>query len=139
MATETGTISPQADILKLLEEGAYLEAMATWLVAKDSLGSDQASGSQVASALNDLFYRAKDIVAVNVSVKLVHSEGGREGEGSQVDRVYLIKTDEVERFVRTTGFYDSYNGTEWDGSFERVYPQRYIETRYIATQKPDEV
>lgn len=51
-----------------------------------------------------------------VNVRLFHSQGGGEGEGSYALRVFEVSTltGEVFAYVGRTGFYDSWNGTEWD-------------------------
>lgn len=51
-----------------------------------------------------------------VSVSLFYSQGGGEGEGSYAIRVFKVSTlnGEVFAYVGRTGFYDSWNGTDWE-------------------------
>jgi len=72
---------------------------------------------------------------------LVHSEGGGEGEGESVDRVFAIaapglslsdgKVDGALAYVRITGYYTSEEGTEWDSSWEPVEPRAVVVTQYF--------
>lgn len=61
----------------------------------------------------------------------VHSEGGGEGEGEYVERVFAVKDgDEALVYFRITGFYSSYNGTDWDDGFSIVEPYQKTITLY---------
>lgn len=64
--------------------------------------------------------------------RLAYSEGGGEGEGEYVERVLGIKVGQEEVFLRTTGFYESYNGTEYSGEWVQVFPQEVTVVRYAA-------
>lgn len=68
----------------------------------------------------------------DLTVNEVHSVGGREGEGEHAERVYVV-TDGVEEyfFFEIVGFYDSYEGTEWDHFFI-VEPYEVMVTKYRA-------
>lgn len=71
-----------------------------------------------------------------VFIKLVHSEGGGEGEGDYVERVMAVNIDgEVVSYVRVTGYYESYNGTEWNGDWELVEPREVTVTQYFPLQR----
>lgn len=71
---------------------------------------------------------------VAVTWNIVHSEGGSEGEGEYVERViHFCVGGEPEIFLRTTGFYESYNGTEWSGEWQVVYPREVLVTQYFET------
>jgi hypothetical protein len=52
-------------------------------------------------------------------------QGGYEGGGETVVRVYKIvdHTHNEIIYLRRTGYYSSYNGTEWDDTLEQVYPK----------------
>lgn len=71
-----------------------------------------------------------------ISIKIVHGVGGGEGGGEEVDRVIKftdIKTGE-KAFVRVTGFYNSYEGTEWyPEEAEAVEPREVTVTQYFKT------
>ena len=59
---------------------------------------------------------------VNYKVNEEEHFGG-EGQGDEMWKVFSItdtKTDKVVTNVRVTGYYDSWNGTEWDGQLDIV-------------------
>lgn len=73
--------------------------------------------------------------AQNHTLEVVESEGGHEGEGEYVCRVYAVVNAKGESvlYVRQTGFYESYNGTEWDDTLVQVYPREVMVTQYHET------
>lgn len=76
------------------------------------------------------------IDGVTFKFELVHSEGGGEGEGEYVERVYRVSSPNlVEVFLRDQGFYESYNGTEMNGDFRVVYPHTVTVIRYAEAGK----
>lgn len=61
----------------------------------------------------------------------VYSEGGGEGEGEHVERVFAVQDgDEVLVYFEIDGYYASYNGTEWDEHFTIVEPYQKTVTLY---------
>lgn len=63
----------------------------------------------------------------------VYSEGGGEGGGEHVERVFKISNSTGESmFFRITGYYASYAGTEWNGDFEEVEPREVLVTQYFS-------
>ena len=66
-----------------------------------------------------------------ITLWLAHHVGGGEGEGEYVERVLGIKVDDKEVFLRTTGFYSSYEGTDWSGEWEHVEPREVTVVRYF--------
>lgn len=63
----------------------------------------------------------------------VYAEGGNEGGGEHVERVYaVLDGSNVIAHFRFTGFYQSYNGTEWNDVFERVEPREVVVTQYFT-------
>ena len=60
-------------------------------------------------------------------LKLVHREGGGEGGGEYVERVFQFEDSDL--FVKITGYYYSYEGTTYDG-IEQVAPQQKTITVY---------
>lgn len=67
-------------------------------------------------------------------LRVVHSEGGSEGQGEYVERVAaLIKDGEKLLHFKVTGCYYSYDGTTWDDDFEIVYPREVVVTQYFKT------
>jgi hypothetical protein len=70
---------------------------------------------------------------LGLTYQLVHQEGGHEGGGESVDRVYALKdfvSGDVHAFIRQTGYYYSHNGTEWDDGLNQVYAREVMITIY---------
>ena len=68
----------------------------------------------------------------NLNAKLVDKIGGNEGGGDQVDWVFeFIENGISLGFLRFTGFYDSYNGTEWNETIVEVLPRQVTVTKYF--------
>ena len=65
--------------------------------------------------------------------ELVYSEGGGEGEGEHVDRVYKVTIGTEFLYLRRTGHYDSYNGIDWNNDWAVVYPREVVVTQYFET------
>lgn len=63
-------------------------------------------------------------------VSCVVENGGYEGGGESVERVSKIKVGDLEFFVRETGYYYSYHGTDWHGDFSIVEPKQKTITVY---------
>jgi hypothetical protein len=79
--------------------------------------------------------------AVNgFTLKLVYSEGGGEGEGEQVERVYaLIETDNADThlaYCELDGAYYSHDGLYWDAMPYVVYPREVVVIKY-GKDKPN--
>lgn len=60
------------------------------------------------------------------SVQVVDRQPGREGGGENIYIVFKVG----ERFFKKTGYYASYDGSNWDGSFTEVTPQDRVVTFY---------
>lgn len=60
--------------------------------------------------------------------KKVHSEGGGEGGGSYVVRVFHF--EKFDTYLKLEGHYSSYEGTEWDDNFTIVKPEQKTITVY---------
>lgn len=83
--------------------------------------------------VNAFYYGDSDIDedtlrAIFGEVEIVDSEGDREGGGDYAMKVFLFKDHNV--FIKTTGFYSSYNGTEWDENWSNVSPKEKTITIY---------
>lgn len=78
-------------------------------------------------------YEETTIDGISVLYKLAYGEGGGEGEGDYVERVLEFRIDQQVTFVRATGCYDSYNGTEWNADWTVVYPREVVVTQYFDT------
>lgn len=89
-------------------------------------------------------YELADNASVHgIALKTVESEGGGEGGGDSVTRVYEVLKNvtpgkkrgfeggETICFLRSCGYYSSEEGTEWDNDFDRVYPRQVVVTQYF--------
>jgi hypothetical protein len=79
----------------------------------------------------------------DLDISTVVYEGGGEGGGEKVVRVYKI-VDHVHNeitYIRRTGCYYSYDGIEWDDTLEQVYPKSVEVIMYhnAAGEQYDEV
>lgn len=71
--------------------------------------------------------------ALGVTLKVEESEGGGEGEGEYVKRVFSFNLPGAESvYLVVNGCYYSYDGTHWDAEFTRVYPREVLVTRYFT-------
>jgi len=60
--------------------------------------------------------------------KIVHQEGDREGGGDHSEVV--VHFEEHDIYLKATGYYSSYNGTEWNDEMTEVRPQEKVITVY---------
>lgn len=69
-----------------------------------------------------------------ITATYVDGDGGSEGGGESVERVYQIEHEgKTVCFLRSTGSYYSHEGIFWDNSFEIVYPHEVLVTQYRIT------
>lgn len=61
--------------------------------------------------------------------ELVSQVGGYEGEGDYVSRVIHFKKHSF--YAKITGFYSSYEGTEWNNDWSEVKPQEKTIAVYV--------
>jgi len=83
-------------------------------------------------SVDDLKWGGVINVVNGFSIKSVHEEGDTEGGGEHSEIVYAIidsKDDDLTYF-KYTGFYSSYNGTNWHDKYEIVYPRQVMITEY---------
>lgn len=66
------------------------------------------------------------------SFKLVHRQGGGEGQGEHVERVWQHLPS--GRFLRATASYYSYDGISGWSDFEYVKPVEVTVTKYVAEE-----
>lgn len=59
---------------------------------------------------------------------IIHSEGDREGGGDYSCVVRHFEDHNV--YIQVTGYYSSYNGTDWDSEFSEVKPVERTVTFY---------
>ena len=71
-------------------------------------------------------------------VTVAHQEEGFDGGGDHVEVVLRVEppmtdyNESLVRYFRKTGYYSSYEGTEWDGAFEEVEPRQVTVTQYFT-------
>jgi hypothetical protein len=72
--------------------------------------------------------------AGGIYLELVDSEGGGEGEGEYVHRIWAVRADghETISYLRVTGYYQSYAGTEYNDDWTIVEPREVVVTQYFA-------
>ncbi len=63
-------------------------------------------------------------------IETVYSKGGCEGGGDEAVRVFKF-IDHGGICVKITGYYSSYEGTEWNGDWKEVKPQEKTITVYV--------
>lgn len=65
---------------------------------------------------------------------LIERVGGREGSGEHTHSIMSMvnaTTGEVVGYVRMTGTYNSYDGTEWDEDFVEVVQREVMVTQFF--------
>ena len=66
--------------------------------------------------------------AIFGKTEVVDSQGDKEGGGDYAMKVFLFKDHNI--FIKVTGFYSSYNGTDWEGDWMNVSPKEKTITVY---------
>lgn len=80
-------------------------------------------------------YRFKPIEIENHELEEVDGEGGDEGEGEYVERVYAIRKNTKHlAYIRVTGCYISYDGTTWDSEYKQVFPHQVTRIEYTENR-----
>lgn len=125
--------------LVLTDPTAFANKFA-WLLSGYQPHGDMSASP--AGIFDEMVHHRNGAFEGDIVVKLEESHGGGEGEGETVSRVYSVSRrlgkDQVLAYIKATGCYYSHDGTYWDDSFTRVYPQRYIAVRFTDTQLEDE-
>lgn len=67
-----------------------------------------------------------------VTLQIVYSEGGGEGEGQHVERVIKATCAAGTAYWRVTASYDSWSGTEWNSEVDVVFPKEVTATQYFT-------
>jgi hypothetical protein len=89
------------------------------------------TGIHASEALNNSYARVRFQIADGFSVKRVYAEGGGEGEGEYVERVFCIEHGEQSWHIKTTGSYYSYDGISWSGEFTFCEAREVVVTQYF--------
>ena len=61
-------------------------------------------------------------------VKEISSVGDKEGGGEYSEKVFYFEKHNV--YLKVTGFYSSYNGTDWNNDWTEVFPKEKLITVY---------
>lgn len=72
---------------------------------------------------------------LDVKLDLVYSEGDCEGGGDYSEQVYKYESEKEIIYLKITGFYSSYHGTDWDSEILRVYPIQVTTTKYKTEEQ----
>lgn len=74
---------------------------------------------------------AGEVVPHLGTVKVMDTYRGGEGGGEDIELVFEITfEDGTVRWFRKTGYYQSYDGSNWDGAFKEVRPVQRMVTFY---------
>lgn len=93
---------------------------------------------EIGESLNTFDYDGGPNETINgFELASVYSEGGTEGGGEHAEVVVGIFEGENDlAYIRLTGYYCSYEGTEWhESSIEQVYPREVVVTQYFNTKE----
>jgi hypothetical protein len=89
------------------------------------------TGEEVSESLGRLFNYCDIELADGFDFEEVYSEGGGEGGGEYVERVWEIKYGGTHiAFVRTIGSYYSHDGIYWSGDFWFCEPKEVVVVEY---------
>ena len=72
----------------------------------------------------------EDFNSSELPIELVHAEGGHSGDGEYAERVFEHDNNGEKIYVKITGFYSSYDGTDWDSDLKQVSPLKKTITVY---------
>lgn len=104
---------------------AFLEALA--------LAREDGDAAITTSDVYEVEELDEDDVVDGIYIKIVDSEGGGEGEGDYVHRIWgVFKGGNTLSHIRVTGYYQSYNGTEYNDDWTLVVPRDVLVTQYFA-------
>lgn len=77
-------------------------------------------------------------VVDGISIQIAHSEGGGEGQGDYVERVWEVRHGSTTlSFIRVTGYYESYAGTEYNDDWSLVVPREVVHIKYFSVDGTD--
>lgn len=131
-STEQLAALANTNIKEFLEDFAAANEIHNWW------NGDEFEEEVMPSSWKPLEHPGADLNGLRID--LVYSEGGGEGEGDHVERVFAIKNVDgsIISHFRLTGFYSSNYGTEWDepSEVERVYPRQVMVTQYFNEPAP---
>ena len=78
-------------------------------------------------------FNGKEVSKIKLGkIKLVHEEGGNEGEGEDMSKVFYFEEHDV--YLRMDGFYSSFGGSEWYELYH-VEPKEVMVIQYESVKK----
>jgi hypothetical protein len=101
-------------------------AAEAWLAKRETEGT--LSAQQLGESYNRLPNLDLDF---GESLEMVDSDGGSEGDGEYMDKVFKVQVGAEEFFFRITGTYNSWDSSMWNESFEIVQPVQVMRTEYV--------
>lgn len=119
------------EIAEAIAAGAtqFVDLLLAWAAYKDGENFDDEEDALSISELENIGD------SLGFDIECVDSTGGYEGEGDYVERIIKITGpvmgEPKDIYVRVTGSYSSYEGTEWDSDVEYVYPREVMVTQYF--------
>ena len=128
-----GTPSPSSlELLALTSPGEFVERFLEGVDRERNASGSKSSGATLEN-LTGSWRRTEPHVVEGLSVVCKVREGGGEGEGESVHRVYAVVKDGVEiAHFSTNGYYSSDYGTDWDNEYTTVYPRQVVVTQYFT-------
>jgi len=128
-----GTPAPTSlELLATANPRAFLEAFLDGVELERNANDRKSIGATLDSYSFKRGQHNKDGFSIACKVR----EGGGEGEGESVYRVYAVVKDGVEiAYFATNGYYASDYGTDWDDEFTLVYPRQVVVTQYFTTKE----
>jgi hypothetical protein len=116
------------DLLAVTDARGFLDAFL------EALG-----GEISATDVYEIEELSSDDVADGIYLELVDSEGGHEGGGEYVHRIWAVrKGANTLSHLRVTGYYQSYAGTEYNEDWTLVVPREVVVTQYFAVDGSDD-
>lgn len=130
---------PSLELLAITSPNEFVPAFLKALgISQDMYSRNGSSARSTGATLDGLFGWRRDKVpmAEGLVLKCVESEGGGEGEGESVSRVYAVVKNGIEiAHFTTNGYYSSDYGTDWDDIYTTVYPRQVVVTQYFTSKE----
>ncbi len=119
------------DLLLLIENGDFTGFVRQFCA--EYTGTVWSDKQQVFDSICST-YKEKPMTVDGLTVTLVDSQGGEEGDGEYVERNFRIDDGETGiAHFQITGCYTSDYGTEWDIDAMRVYPKEVMVIQYVTS------
>lgn len=106
------------------------------LLSAEGLDKDADGRRSLAATLENHLYYDKPYINGAFTFNRMVRDGGGEGEGESVYRVYSVaRNGEVITYFSVCGYYSSDYGTTWDDDFTTVYPRQVVVTQYFTEKE----